>query len=263
MNSAKYIELFKNGQKEGIRDVTVKRKLQTVRKFLSYLEDAQTDLSNIDRKNVYEFVNSLDYRSQTISGVQFTLRQFFNIMYKQGMASFDGYQLFPMITTDKRDSILSYYSPEEIKILVESIDTAKKCGIRDKCMILIAAECGLRASDIIWLRFDEINWDKKLISKTQHKTGLHVNVPFTEQVQFLLLDYLKNHLLAFSVKIFWSLNAAADWSSANRLNAIIPGITIINGMISFRPAANIIPFCPSARLDAPSVRWIIYWLNPQ
>ena len=41
MNSAKYIELFKNGQKEGIRDVTVKRKLQTVRKFLSYLEDAQ------------------------------------------------------------------------------------------------------------------------------------------------------------------------------------------------------------------------------
>ncbi len=29
MNSAKYIEIFKNGQKEGIRDVTVKRKLQT------------------------------------------------------------------------------------------------------------------------------------------------------------------------------------------------------------------------------------------
>ena len=125
-----------NGQKEGIRDVTVKRKLQTVRKFLSYLEDAQTDdLQNIDRKNVYEFVNSLDYRSQTISGVQFTLRQFFNIMYEQRLSSFDGYQLFPMITTDKRDSILSYYSPEEIKILVESIDTAKKCGIRDKCMI--------------------------------------------------------------------------------------------------------------------------------
>ena len=29
------IEIFKNGQKEGIRDVTVKRKLQTVRKFLT------------------------------------------------------------------------------------------------------------------------------------------------------------------------------------------------------------------------------------
>ena len=109
MNSAMFIEIFKYGQKEGIRDVTVKRKLQTVRKFLSYLEDAQTDdLLNIDRKNVYEFVNSLDYRSQTISGVQFTLRQFFNIMYEQRLSSFDGYQLFPMITTDKRDSILLF-----------------------------------------------------------------------------------------------------------------------------------------------------------
>lgn len=84
MNSAKYIEIFKNGQKEGIRDVTVKRKLQTVRKFLNYLEDAQTDLSNIARKNVYEFVNSLDYRSQTISGVQFTLRQFLTSCMNKG-----------------------------------------------------------------------------------------------------------------------------------------------------------------------------------
>ena len=79
MNSAKYIEIFKNGQKEGIRDVTVKRKLQTVRKFLSYLEDAQTDdLLNIDRKNVYEFVNSLDLQiSNHQRGFSFTLRQFF------------------------------------------------------------------------------------------------------------------------------------------------------------------------------------------
>lgn len=117
MNRAKYIELFKNGQKGGIKDATVKRKLQTVRKFLCYLEDNQIDdFSSLERKTVYEFVNSLDYRPQTISGVQFTLRQFFNIMHGHRLVSFDGYQLFPAITTDKRNSILSYYSPEEIKI---------------------------------------------------------------------------------------------------------------------------------------------------
>lgn len=144
MNSAKYIEIFKNGQKEGIRDVTVKRKLQTVRKFLSYLEDAQTDdLQNIDRKNVYEFVNSLDYRSQTISGVQFTLRQFFNIMYEQRLSSFDGYQLFPMITTDKRDSILSYYRQKRLKFWSKVLTLQKmwhqgqmhdpyRCGMRSE-----------------------------------------------------------------------------------------------------------------------------------
>lgn len=194
MNNTKYIELFRKSQKGNIKDATITRKVQTIRKFLNYLETVHTeDLLSLDKNTVYEFLNTLNYRPQTISGVQFTLRQFFNIMHEQGESSFDGYLLFPMITTDKRDSILSYYHPEEIKILVESIDTTRECGIRDKCMILIAAECGLRSSDIVWLRFDEINWDKKIISKIQKKTGIRVNVPFNEKVQLLLLDYLKNH----------------------------------------------------------------------
>lgn len=194
MNNIKYIEIFMSRQKDGIKDATMIRKLQTVRKFLSYLETVHTeDMLSLDRNTVYEFLNTLNYRSQTISGVQFTLRQFFNIMHEQGLVSFDGYQLFPMITTDKRDSILSYYLPKEIKALIENVDTTKKCGIRDKCMILIAAECGFRSSDVVWLRFDEINWDKKVISKIQKKTGIRVDVPFTEKVQLLLLDYLKNH----------------------------------------------------------------------
>lgn len=194
MNNTKYIEIFMSRQKDGIKDATMIRKLQTVRKFLSYLETVHTeDMLSLDRNTVYEFLNTLNYRSQTISGVQFTLRQFFNIMHEQGLVSFDGYQLFPMITTDKRDSILSYYLPKEIKALIENVDTTKKCGIRDKCMILIAAECGFRSSDVVWLRFDEINWDKKVISKIQKKTGIRVDVPFTEKVQLLLLDYLKNH----------------------------------------------------------------------
>ena len=194
MNNTKYIEIFMSRQKDGIKDATMIRKLQTVRKFLSYLETVHMeDMLSLDRNTVYEFLNTLNYRSQTISGVQFTLRQFFNIMHEQGLVSFDGYQLFPMITTDKRDSILSYYLPKEIKALIENVDTTKKCGIRDKCMILIAAECGFRSSDVVWLRFDEINWDKKIISKIQKKTGIRVDVPFTEKVQLLLLDYLKNH----------------------------------------------------------------------
>ena len=223
MNSAKYIELFKNGQKEGIVDATVNRKLQIVRKFLRYLDDTQIDdFSSLKKETVYEFVNSLDYRPQTISGVQFTLRQFFNIMHGHGLVSFDGYQLFPVITTDKRDSVLSYYSSEEIKILIESIDTTKKCGIRDKCMVLIAAECGLRSSDIVWLRFDEINWDKKIINKIQHKTGIRVIVPFTEQVQFLLLDYLKNHRPDVrSEYVFINTVANSAFTSAKILTQIV------------------------------------------
>lgn len=223
MNSTKYIEIFTKNQREEIKDVTVKRKLQTVQKLFKYLEKNQIeDFSHLCKNTVYEFLNSLDYRSQTISNVQFTLREFFNIMHEQNLVSFNGYQLFPIITTNKRDSILSYYSPEEIKILVESIDITKKCGIRNKCMVLIAAECGLRASDIVWLRFDEIKWDKMLISKIQHKTGIRVIVPFSKKVQFLLLDYLKNYRPPVNSEyIFINTVTNSAFTSANILTQTV------------------------------------------
>ncbi len=44
---------------------------------------------------------------------------------------------------------------------------------------------------------------------------------------------------------------------------MMPGITITNGMISLRPAAKTMPFCPSASDFAPRVRWVMYWLRPQ
>ena len=34
--------------------------------------------------------------------------------------------------------------------IINSIDLTNECGIRDKCMVLIAAETGLRASDIVF-----------------------------------------------------------------------------------------------------------------
>ena len=223
MDKTKYIEIFISSQKDTIKDSTVKRKIQTVRKFLDYLETEQVDeLSGLDKNTVYKFLNTLTYRSQTLSAVQFTLREFFNIMHEQDEVTFDGYQLFPVITTNKRDSILSYYSPQEVKTLIENIDIETKCGVRDKCMILIAAECGLRSSDIVWLRFDEINWDKKYISKIQRKTGIRVEVPFTEKVQLILLDYLKNHRPGVqSEYIFINTVTNSAFRSANILTQIV------------------------------------------
>jgi hypothetical protein len=44
---------------------------------------------------------------------------------------------------------------------------------------------------------------------------------------------------------------------------MIPGITMMNGIVSFSMAANRIPFWPSARLRAASVRWVMNWFKPQ
>lgn len=194
IDSTKYINIFINHQRPEIKQVTILRKVRVLRFLFEYLEliDIQ-DLYDVTKMNVYDFLLTKSWRSQTKSHAQFVLREFFNYMKEESFSQFGGYELYPIIITNKRDSILSYYSEEQIRKMIDSIDTSCKCGIRDKCMITIAACTGLRASDIVFLTFSEIKWDKNIISKIQRKTGVLIEIPITDQIKFLLIDYLKNH----------------------------------------------------------------------
>lgn len=194
IDSTKYINIFIDHQSSEIKQVTTIRKVRILRFLFEYLESIDIeDLHDVTKMMVYDFLLTKSWRSQTKSHAQFVLREFFNYMKEEKLVQFDGYELYPIIVTNKRDNILSYYSEEQIGKMIDSINTSCKCGIRDKCMVTIAAYTGLRASDIVFLTFSEIQWDKNMISKIQAKTGVRIEVPITNQIKFLLIDYLKNH----------------------------------------------------------------------
>lgn len=189
----KCFNLYCGNLSSDLSESTVYNKLHCVQSFLETMDDDFHDFKNFDFNMVYSYINSLDYASQTISAIEFVLRDFFNVLYKNNISDFDGKKLFPVIVTNKRDTIPSYYSPEEVKKIIDSIDISKPHGVEHKCMLLLDAQMGLRASDILGLKFDEILWDKNLIYKIQVKTGNSVSIHMPENLKFLLLDYLKNH----------------------------------------------------------------------
>ena len=185
---------FSESQSPELAESTKDGKKRQVTHLLDYLESHGIgDFSSFKIGIIYEFITSLSFASQTISGLQFTIREFFDILYEKGIAPVDGRQIFPVIFTNKRDRIISYYQNEEVQALINSIDIHLPDGVRDKCMVLLAAQTGLRASDIIQLCFDEIKWDKDIISKKQQKTKLQVIVPLPRNLKLLLVDYIKNH----------------------------------------------------------------------
>ena len=224
MNEAftKYLKLFKQNQKEGLYDRTIDRKTHEISKLLDYLESKEIyNFNGFDIREIYNYLNSLTHASQTKSGIQFTIREFFNSMKKHGICEFDGYQIFPVIFTNKRDRILSYYKTDEIKDIISQIDIGKLNGLRDKCMILLAAQTGLRSSDILELTFNEILWDKGTIHKIQQKTTLPVSVPLPENIKYLLIDYIKNKH-PVSEKAFIFINPESmDGYSMSELYAIL------------------------------------------
>lgn len=194
LRHAEYLELYLENCSPSLCKRTIVSKRIYIQHLLDYFESHGIEnLYDFDINVVYHFINSLEYSANTISGIEFVIRDFFNFLYHKNLTTVYGRRIFPVIFTNKRDRILSFYSDDEIKDIISQIDINEKNGVRDKCILLLAAQIGLRAGDIATLKKNDIKWDKNLIEKVQNKTGITVSVPIPLNLKLLLIDYIKNH----------------------------------------------------------------------
>ena len=133
---------------------TMRSKRVIVTTFCNYLGDQGIESINLClQKHVVGFMeNILSLSTSTKSGKTFILRHFFNFLYAQGLILYSGRELFPVIVTNKRDRILSFYSEEEVRKLVSCIDNNTVKGKRDLIVVLLTAELGMRSGDICRLK---------------------------------------------------------------------------------------------------------------
>lgn len=87
--------------------------------------------------------------------------------------------------------IPSVYTKEEVDAIVAAIDKGHPQGKRDYAMTLLAARYGLRVSDIIGLRFNNLDWERNKIIVVQQKTGKKVTLPLSEEVGNAIIEYIK------------------------------------------------------------------------
>lgn len=174
-------------------DETMRSKRVTITAFCNYLGD--NGIESIDmclQKNVVDFMAHISPLSTTTkSGKAFILRHFFNFLHSQNLISYSGKELFPVIVTNKRERILSFYSDDEIKKLISHIDNSTTSGKRDLLIILLAAELGVRSGDICRLKLSDIHWERNTIEFVQFKTGVFNQLPLLENIKFALIDYLR------------------------------------------------------------------------
>ena len=148
---------------------TMRSKRVTVTAFCNYLGD--NGIESIDlcqQKHVADFMENISVLStSTKSGKAFILRHFFNYLHSLNLIPYSGNELFPVIMTNKRDRILSFYSEDEIKKLISHVDNRTISGKRDFLIVLLAAELGMRSGDICRLNMSDIHWERDTIEFTQ------------------------------------------------------------------------------------------------
>ena len=177
-----------------LSSLTISSKRLTITSFMNYLGDNNVkDLYHCLQKNVTGYLSSLaDLSSSTISGRTFILRHFFNFLSNKSLTLFSGNELFPVIFTNKRERILSFYSIEEIKRIISAVSRRTPYGKRDLLVVLLAAELGIRSGDIIRLKMSNIHWERDTIEFVQYKTKIFNQLPLLENIKYALIDYLKN-----------------------------------------------------------------------
>lgn len=172
---------------------TLRSKRVTITSFCNYLgNQGILSIELCTQSHVSDFIGSISTLStSTISGKSFILRHFFNFIYNQGLILYSGDQLFPVIVTNKRDRILSFYSEAEVKRLISSVDNNTSSGKRDLIIVLLAAELGMRSGDICRLKLSDIHWERNTIEFIQFKTHVFNQLPLLENIKFTLIDYLR------------------------------------------------------------------------
>lgn len=133
------------------------------------------------------------YRGRSIRNVLGKLRKYFSFLYLYEYNPLDLSLFVPTACNLKRREHLPVIlTREEIKKILDCVDTANPIGKRDYAIILLVARSGLRIGDVTGLKLSSIKWERNSIELLQEKTGQQVSLPLFEDVGAAIIDYLKN-----------------------------------------------------------------------
>ena len=198
----KAYQLYLMSQNQSKR--TIESRLSRIDVFFRYLESEnilRTDL--VSPKTIVDFMTYLqkNYSSAGKSNVMFTLR---NLLTCPPLSMYFSENLGKVITvirTNKHERLPSFYSQEEVKQVLGSIDRSNPQGKGDYLIILLAAQLGMRTSDIRCLKLENIKWQSNTIEFSQQKTKKYIKLPINEPLKFSILDYLKNSRACAAISV--------------------------------------------------------------
>jgi integrase/recombinase XerC/integrase/recombinase XerD len=115
-----------------------------------------------------------------------TLSVFFGYMVTEGLI-----KSTPMKSVEKpkrRRTIIDTFTPEQVELILSTCGN-DFYGIRDRCMILIMLDCGLRVSELVGLTLDNIALEDQTFIVVG-KGNKERMVPYGDTVKNVLVRYL-------------------------------------------------------------------------
>jgi site-specific recombinase XerD len=153
----------------------------------------RVDVGKICAVQVIEFIaEAADrYQPKTVELVASSLRSFFRFVRAEGLRADRLDDAVPMVP-HRRSGLVRHLDPETLERLITSLESCSARDLRDKAIILCVCRLGLRASEVVRLRLEDIDWRAATMHIAARKTGHGALLPLTAEVGETLAEYLQH-----------------------------------------------------------------------
>jgi len=171
----------------GLTESTITSHSRYARKLLVALAKRVSSYDKLTAADIYDyFTNSDKLPSQSPS----VARRFFSFLFKNGVTKSNFSVCVP--SPQLQRPLPSVYTGDEINKLLSTVDRSHAMGKRDYAIIMLASHLGLRSSDIVNLKAENIDLNNKTISIVQIKTSAPQKLVMNDDVEDALFDYINN-----------------------------------------------------------------------
>lgn len=186
---------------KGLSNNSIDAYLRDINRFFMFLnDDLKLDFFNIEEISkehllkYFKHINIEGLSKRTQARFIASLKSYFRFLIREGIIKKDPTDI---IDTPKKDKKLpDYLSIDEIERLLKSVDITKTLGYRDRTMLEITYGAGLRVSELLSLKTEDINLELGFI-RCYGKGNKERIIPIGE----IALDYLNIYLATIRPKL--------------------------------------------------------------
>lgn len=170
---------------------------QDLHKFLAFLKEHQiTKLSKVTETNIYSYILELEKNNRsaaTIARTIVSIKGFFSYLMKYRKISIDPSERIKPPKVEKK--LPQALSTLQVQSLLESPDLSTPKGLRDKAMFEIMYATAMKASELIELQMDDIDFTHGILICRGTKRDRVI--PFGEKANYAVKEYLDNGRVRF------------------------------------------------------------------
>jgi integrase/recombinase XerD len=157
---------------------------------LSFLETTKKNIKDINRediKNYLHVLHSSNFSTSTIARKTSSLRMFFLFHLGEGLLEATPMNNVQSPRTEKR--LPKFLSADEVTKLIESVNGNFKYSLRDKAILELLYGCGLRVSELLNIRREDIFFKEDFI-RVKGKGSKERIIPLGSKAKKALIEYI-------------------------------------------------------------------------